>query len=146
MNFKYKPRINISVENMVIVTNTHNIIRAFVNIQNVGKRMFSPDSCEIRLRQIIPETTLVSYEIDRATSQSVQNIEFPLIEKKSFSKSMGFNLEIEPGEIETLWFDFPQRKAINKPNNFTYELYFYMPNHAKNSNMGWAAADIVEVR
>lgn len=126
------------------------LTRVKIRIDNLGNKRFEPQRLNVRLRCVSPMTRAVLQKSLLVHDRPDENfhIEFPLIQQKKieFGKSDEKpNCHVEPGETEFITVDFIECGIKEKDlNNTVREIYFYIPNHEKEIEIGWTGTKIIK--
>ena len=134
------PSLNPDVTVSDILVSGYRFVHVEVGLMNTGSVVVTPNYAELRLRKVLPIPNEV-WEQVKAGREPVQldktEIGWPMIVGREWRGSKG-ELEIEPGESDSLHFDFVIDGTVK-----VAEFYFYLKNPRK-EDIGWTVTRIHE--
>lgn len=127
-----------------IISSSNVLVHVGVNISNTGDVLLSLISAQTRIQQVLP----VKAEIMDAISEGrdpvpkgQREIEWPLIGSSRRSTWEPGKWEIEPGESETIYYDFIIESGIE-----ALEVYSYFGNASKpKREIGWNLTTLYDI-
>ena len=117
------------------------ILRVAIEIKNTGKVLLPICEMECRLLQVLPLSGSLVAKAENPESlvePGAQKIAWPMLERRTWSYPMG-EVELEPGETETLRCDFIVRTAVD-----AVQVYSHLRNSAKKS-VGWSCLSQIDI-
>jgi len=125
--------IDLSIDD-VLVNSNKRLVHVGIIIKNCGNTLISPEYAELRLRQVIPVPCDIEDIIKNDTDpvpDGKAEITWPMIIGREWN--LRGELEIEPGESDTLHSDFIIDNEIS-----TIQLYSFVKNPVKKKpDLGW---------
>lgn len=139
------PKINVTLlVNHIPVSKSHNLIHVEIQHENKGSILFTANTAELRLRQVIPLPQTISKELDQGNDpvkSQETGIEWPLLYQRNWKFSKDNPFEIEPNERDSIFTDFFIEKDISY-----IQLYFYFSNVKKKGKIiGWTATKLYKI-
>jgi hypothetical protein len=111
------------------------LVHVALRITNTGSVLLRPDYAELRLRQVLPvpeELSELPSDVDPVPAGRAE-LEWPMLVGREWQWGDG-ELEIEPGETDTLHADFVVEAEVR-----VMQLYAYVRNPSKRKQgLGWS--------